>query len=77
MILMVAEDKAIQLLQSINKEIATTLNSIKEQRNDSNSNDTAYTAKLEEILGQIKQVKGQILTFMNRYNQQTSLTDYS
>ena len=77
MILMVAEDKAIQLLQSINREIATTLDSIKEQRNDSNSNDTAHTAKLEEILGQIKQVKGQILTFMNRYNQQTSLTDYS
>ena len=71
------EDKAIQLLQSINREIATTLNGIKEHRTNSTTTDAGHTAKLEEILGQIKQVKGQILTFMNRYDQQTSLNDYS
>tara|TARA_R110000803_G_scaffold90584_2_gene158063 strand:+ start:6526 stop:6756 length:231 start_codon:yes stop_codon:yes gene_type:complete len=71
------EDKAIQLLQSINKEILSTLTTIKEKRNDSNTMDSATTAKLEEIQGQMKQVQTHILTFMNRYNKQTSLNDYN
>ena len=71
------EDKAIQLLQSINKEILSTLTTIKEKRNDSNTMDSATNAKLEEIQGQMKQVQTHILTFMNRYNKQTSLNDYN
>ena len=70
------EDKAIQLLQSINKEILSTLTTIKEKRNDSNTMDSATNAKLEEIQGQIKQAHTHILTFMNRYSKQTSLNDY-
>jgi hypothetical protein len=71
------EDKAITLLQSINKEIAQVLNSIKEGRKDSNSMDSASIIKLEELLNQMKQVKEHITSFMNRYNKQTSLTDYT
>jgi hypothetical protein len=71
------EDKAITLLQSINKEIALTLDSIKQSSKDSNTMDSAATVKLEELLNQIKQVKEHITSFMNRYNTQTKLTDYT
>ena len=71
------EDKAITLLQSINKEIALTLDSIKQSSKDSNTMDSAATVKLEELLNQIKQVKAHITSFMNRYNKQTKLTDYT
>tara|TARA_R110001583_G_scaffold24323_5_gene88834 strand:+ start:787 stop:1017 length:231 start_codon:yes stop_codon:yes gene_type:complete len=71
------EDKAITLLQSINKEIALTLDSIKQSSKDSNTMDSAATVKLEELLNQIKQVKAHITAFMNRYNKQTKLTDYT
>ncbi len=60
------EDKAITLLQSINKEIALTLDSIKQSSKDSNTMDSASTVKLEELLNQIKQVKAHITAFMNR-----------
>lgn len=71
------EDRAIKLLQSINKEILSTLTTIKEKRNDSDTMDSAANAKLQEIQGQIKQVQTHILTFMNRYSKQTSITDYT
>lgn len=77
LILMPDEDKAISLLQEINKEIVLVLDSIRDERKDSNSMDSAAIAKLEEILGQIKQTKAHIISFMNRYNTQTSLTDYT
>ena len=77
MIQMPDEDKAITLLQSINTEIALVLDSIKEGRKDSNTMDSATTAKLEELLNQMKQVKEHITSFMNRYNTQTKLTDYT
>ena len=77
MIQMPDEDKAITLLQSINTEIALVLDSIKEGRKDSNAMDSTTTAKLEELLNQMKQVKEHITSFMNRYNTQTKLTDYT
>ena len=77
MIQMPDEDKAITLLQSINKEIALVLDNIKQTRKDSNTMDDAATVKLEELLNQMKQVKAHITSFMNRYNTQTSLSDYT
>jgi len=71
------EDRAIELLQSINKEILSTLTSIRNNSNDSNTMDSADTAKLQEIQGQMKQVQSHILTFMNRYSKQSSLNDYN
>ena len=71
------EDKAITLLQSINKEIVLVLDSIKEQRNDSNTMDSASITKLEELLTQMKQVKTHITSFMNRYDKQTSLARFT
>ena len=77
LIQMPVEDKAITLLQSINKEIAQTLDSIKQSSKDSNAMDSAAIVKLEELLNQMKQVKEHITTFMDRYKKQTKLTDYS
>ena len=71
------EDKALVLLQSINKEIALILDSIKNNRKDSKPMDSAATAKLEELLEQIKQVKEYTTSFMNRYNKQTNLTQFT
>jgi hypothetical protein len=71
------EDKAISLLQEINKEIVLVLDSIKDGRKDSNSMDSASITKLEQILGQIKQTKTHIISFMNRYNKQTSLARFT
>ena len=77
LILMPHEDKALKLLQGINKEIALVLDSIKQGRKDSNTMDSAHTTKLEEILAQMIQVKEHITSFMDRYNKQTSLSDYT
>ena len=74
---MSSEDTALELLQSINKEIVSTLASIKEERKDSNTMDSASTIKLQEILSQMKQAKNHILTFMSRYQKQTSLTHFA
>lgn len=74
---MSSEDKALELLRSINSEIVSTLASIKEKRNDSNTMDSASTIKLQEILSQMKQAKNHILTFMNRYDKQSTLTQFA
>ena len=41
------EDKALSLLQGINKEIVLVLDNIKQSRKDSNSMDSAAITKLE------------------------------
>ena len=77
LIQMSEEDKALVLLQSINKEIALILDIIKNTRKDSKPMDSTTTAKLEELLEQIKQVKEHTTSFMNRYNKQTNLTQFT
>lgn len=73
---MTDEDRAISLIQSINREIAAILSSIKSKSADTNSMDSAASIKLEEILAQLKQVRTHTNTFINRYSKQTSLTNY-
>ena len=77
LILMPEEDKALTLLQGINKEILLVLDSIKQSRKDSNTMDSAAITTLEELQAQMIQVKDHITSFINRYNKQTSLTDYT
>ena len=73
---MTDEDRAISLIQSINREIAGILSSIKSKSADTNSMDSAASIKLEEILAQLKQVRTHTHTFINRYSKQTSLNNY-
>ena len=75
LILMSNEDKALELLQSITKEIVGTLSTIKEKRIDLSPNDSATNNKLTEILGQLKQVKAYIIKFIQERSVQTTLFD--
>tara|TARA_R110000787_G_scaffold129307_1_gene241170 strand:+ start:376 stop:594 length:219 start_codon:yes stop_codon:yes gene_type:complete len=69
------EDKALELLQSITKEIVGTLSTIKERRPHLSPNDSATNNKLTEILGQLKQVKAYIIKFIQERSVQTTLFD--
>ena len=71
------EDKALSLLQGINKEIVLVLDNIKQSRKDSNTMDSASITKLEELLNQMEQVREHTNAFINRYNKQTSLTQFT
>ena len=75
LILMSNEDKALELLQSITKEIVSTLSTIKERRPHLSTNDSATNNKLTEILGQLKQVKAYIIKFIQERSVQTTLFD--
>lgn len=73
---MTDEDRAISLIQSINREIASVLSSIKSKSDDTDTMDSAASTKLEEILAQLKQVRNHTNTFIDRYSKQTSLNNY-
>tara|TARA_R100001510_G_C7469816_1_gene86583 strand:+ start:138 stop:365 length:228 start_codon:yes stop_codon:yes gene_type:complete len=74
---MSSEDKALELLQGINKEIVIILSDIKAKRKELKNMDIASITKLGELGQQLQQVKSHINDFINRYDKQTSLTDFS
>ena len=51
------EDKALELLRGINREIVLVLDNIKQSRKDSRPMDSASITKLEELLNQMEQVR--------------------
>lgn len=73
---MSSEDKALELLQGINKEILVILSDIKAKRKQLKEMDIASITKLGELGQQLQQVKSHINDFINRYDKQTSLTDF-
>ena len=73
---MASEDKALELLQGINKEILVILSDIKAKRKQLKEMDIASITKLGELGQQLQQVKNHINDFINRYDKQTSLTDF-
>ena len=73
---MSSEDKALELLQGINKEIVVILSDIKAKRKQLKEMDIASITKLGELGQQLQQVKSHINDFINRYDKQTSLTDF-
>ena len=73
---MSSEDKALELLQGINKEIVIILSDIKAKRKQLKEMDIASITKLGELGQQLQQVKSHINDFINRYDKQTSLTDF-
>lgn len=77
MILVVSEDKALELLQGINREIVGILSDIKTKRKQLKNMDIADITKLGELGMQLEQVKKHINEFINRYDKQTSLTDFA
>ena len=76
MILMQDEDKALDLLQAINKEIVSILSNIKSKRKDLKQMDIADITKLGELTQQMQQIKTHITNFINRYDKQTRLDDF-
>tara|TARA_S200002703_G_scaffold106116_1_gene92057 strand:+ start:2501 stop:2728 length:228 start_codon:yes stop_codon:yes gene_type:complete len=74
---MSSEDKALELLQGINKEILVILSDIKAKRKQLKEMDIASITKLGELGQQLQQVKSHINDFINRYDKQTSLTDFN
>lgn len=74
---MSSEDKALALLQGINKEIVTILSEMKAKRKQMKQMDIAGITKLGELAQQLLQVKSHINEFINRYDKQTSLTDFA
>ncbi len=73
---MSSEDKALELLQGINKEIVVILSDIKSKRKQLKQMDIASITKLGELGQQLEQIKSHINDFINRYDKQTSLTDF-
>jgi len=73
---MSSEDKALELLQGINKEIVVILSDIKAKRKQLKEMDIASITKLGELGQQLQQVKSHINDFINRYDKQTTLTDF-
>ena len=73
---MSSEDKALELLQGINKEIIAILSEMKAKRKQMKNMDIADITKLGEIGQQLQTVKSHINDFINRYDKQTSLTDF-
>lgn len=76
MILMQSEDKALELLQGINREIVGILADLKANKTDSDSMDSASNTKLQELLNQMKQVRSHINTFIRGNAKQTTLDNY-
>ena len=76
MILMQSEDKALDLLQGINREIVSILSDLKANKSDLDSMDSASNTKLEELLDQMKQVKSHIDSFIRGNSNQTTLDNY-
>lgn len=76
---MSSEDKALQLLQAINKEIATILSEMKAKAKKLGMKNMSIAdiTKLGEIGQQLQTVKNHINDFMNRYDKQTSLKDFN
>lgn len=74
---MSSEDKALELLQGINKEIVVILSDIKSKRKQLKQMDIASITKLGELGQQLEQVKSHINDFINRYDKQTSLQDFN
>jgi hypothetical protein len=70
------EDNALKALQSINREIAQILLDMREKRKDSRPYNTQDTTKLKELNDLLVNTKKQILSFMNRYDKQTSLNQF-
>ena len=71
-----SEDKALDLLQGINREIVSILSDLKANKSDLDSMDSASNTKLEELLDQIKQVKSHIDSFIRGNSKQTTLDNY-
>jgi len=76
MIVMQSEDKALELLQGINREIVSILADLKANKTDLDSMDSASNTKLQELLNQMKQVKSHINTFIRGNAKQTTLDNY-
>ena len=76
MILMQSEDKALELLQGINREIVGILADLKANKTDLDSMDSASNTKLQELLNQMKQVRSHINTFIRGNANQTTLDNY-
>jgi len=73
---MSSEDKALDLLQAINKQIVIILSDMKAKRKQLKEMDIASITKLGELGQQLQQVKSHIDSFINRYDKQTSLKDF-
>jgi len=76
MILMQSEDKALELLQGINREIVGILADLKANKSDLDSMDSASSTKLKEILNQMKQVRSHINSFIEGNRKQTTLDNF-
>ena len=76
MILMQSEDKALELLQGINREIVGILADLKANKTDLDSMDSASNTKLQELLNQMEQVRSHINTFIRGNAKQTTLDNY-
>ena len=73
---MSSEEEALKLLQGINKEVIEILAEMKTKRKQMKNMSIADITKLGEIGQQLQQVKSHINDFINRYDKQTSLTDF-
>lgn len=73
---MSSEDRALDLLQAINKQIVIILSDMKAKRKQLKEMDIASITKLGELGQQLQQVKSHIDSFINRYDKQTSLKDF-
>ena len=76
MIVMQSEDKALELLQGINREIVSILADLKANKTDLDSMDSASDTKLQELLNQMKQVRSHINAFIRGNAKQTTLDNY-
>ena len=76
MILMQSEDKALELLQGINREIVGILADLKDNKTDLDSMDSASNTRLQELLNQMKPVRSHINTFIRGNAKQTTLDNY-
>ncbi len=73
---MQSEDKALELLQGINREIVGILADLKDNKTDLDSMDSASNTRLQELLNQMKQVRSHINTFIRGNAKQTTLDNY-
>jgi hypothetical protein len=73
---MQSEDKALELLQGINREIVGILADLKANKSDLDSMDSASSTKLKEILNQMKQVRSHINSFIEGNRKQTTLDNF-
>ena len=73
---MQSEDKALELLQGINREIVSILADLKANKSDLDSMDSASSTKLKEILNQMKQVRSHINSFIEGNRKQTTLDNF-